>query len=116
MRFEERELKPYSEPMSPEELKTGETYFAVLFLDDSGNVPILEPRVFIGRDLEPGDEAKFYFQDYVSYKRGTRIDTATKDDEAIFETGAEKHTFEYERALEVLMVCALRRRKSPNKD
>jgi hypothetical protein len=116
MRFEERELKLYSEPVSPEKLKTGETYFAVLFIDDSGHVPVLEPRVFIGRDLEPGDEGKFYFQDYVSYRRGIRIDTTTKDDEAIFETGVEKHTFEFERALDVLMVCALRRRKSLNKE
>jgi len=41
---------------------------------------------------------------------------ATADDEAVFETGAEKHTFEYERALDVLLLCALRRRKSPNKE
>jgi hypothetical protein len=39
MRFEERELKPYAEPFPPESLKTGETYFAVLFLDDNGFVP-----------------------------------------------------------------------------
>ena len=115
MRFEERELKPYSEPVSPDELQIGETYFTVLFLDTNGDVPVLEPRVFIGRNLEPGDEGKFYFQDYVSYRRGIRIDTTTKDDEAIFETGREKHVFEYERALDVLMFCALRRRKPPKK-
>jgi hypothetical protein len=36
MRFEERELKPYSEPVSPDELQIDETYFAVLFLDTNG--------------------------------------------------------------------------------
>jgi hypothetical protein len=65
MRFEARELKPYAEPVSPEELKIGETYFAVLFLDDDGLVPTLEPKIFIGRDLEPEDDGKLYFQDYI---------------------------------------------------
>jgi hypothetical protein len=73
MRFESRELKPYGEPVLPEELKIGETYFAVLFLDDHGFIPALEPKVYIGRDLEPGDEGKFYFQDNLSYRRGIRF-------------------------------------------
>jgi hypothetical protein len=111
MRFEARELKPYSEPVAPEQLQVGETYFAVLFLDKPGQIPVLEPRVFIGRDLEPGDDGKFYFQDYISYARGIRIDSSTNDDEAIFETGREKHIFEYERALDLLLACALRRRE-----
>jgi hypothetical protein len=111
MRFEERELKPYAEPVSLEELKTGETYFAVLFVDDDMRVPILEPKVFVGRDLEPGDDGQLYFQDYDSYQRGVRFDDSTGDEGAVFETGAEKHVFEYERALDLLMVCALRRRK-----
>jgi hypothetical protein len=111
MGFEERELKPYAEPVPAEELKNGETYFAVLFLDDDGLVPTLEPLVFIGKDLDPGDEGKLYFQDYDSYRGGVRFGTATPDDEVIFHTGREKHVFDYERALDVLMACALRRRK-----
>ena len=39
MRFEARELKPFAEPVSPEELRSGETYFAVLFVDDHGLIP-----------------------------------------------------------------------------
>jgi hypothetical protein len=112
MRFEERELKPYAEPIPPEELKCGETYFAVLYVDDDGVVPSLEPLVFIGRDLEPGDEGKVYFQDYSSYRDGVRFETATADDGVIFHTGREKHVFDYEHALDVLMACALRRRKT----
>lgn len=111
MRFEERELKPYAEPFSPEELKTGETYFAVLFLDDDGLVPTLEPLVFIGRDLEPGDEEQLYFQDYGSYRGGVRFGTASSDGEAVFHTGRQKDVYDYEHALDVLLVCALRRRK-----
>jgi|SRR5690242_19733726 hypothetical protein len=111
MRFEARELKPYAEPVSPEDLREGEVYFAVFYLDDNATIPVLTPRVFIGRDLDPGDKDELYFQDFDSYKRGVRFESATKKDEAIFETGAEKHIFEYENALDVLMSCALRRRK-----
>jgi hypothetical protein len=71
------------------------------------------PRVFIGRNIEPDDENEPYFQDFESYKHGTRLDSSTADDEAIFESGAEKHVFEYERALDLLMSCALRRRDQP---
>lgn len=113
MRFEARELKPYAEPVSPEELREGEMYFAVFFLDDDAMVPVLAPRVFIGRDLETGDQGEIYFQDFDSYKRGVRFESASeKDDDAVFEKGAERHIFEYERALDVLMSCALRRRKA----
>lgn len=112
MRFEARELKPYAEPVSPEDLRHGEVYFEVFFLDSKALVPTLEPRVFVGRDLEPGDVGKVYFQDFNSYARGVRFDSGTEEDEAIFETGAERHMFEYEKALDVLMACALRRRRA----
>ncbi len=113
MRFEARELKPYGEPVSPESLKVVEVYFAFFVLDKDGKIPTLLPRVFIGRNLEPDDENELYFQDFESYKRGIRFDSPTDDDEAIFETGAEKHIFEYERALDQLMSCALRRSQMP---
>jgi hypothetical protein len=45
-------------------LKNGETYFAVLYVDEDGVVPTLESLVFIGKDDDPGDEGKLYFQDY----------------------------------------------------
>ena len=112
MRFAERELKPYAEPVTPDRLKVGETYFGVQFLDEDGFVPVLEPKVFIGLDLEPEDDKdKFYFQDYASYRGGVRYDTASAEDQAVFETGAEKHVFDYERALDVLLMCSLRREK-----
>lgn len=116
MQFEARELKTYAEPISTETLKVGDTLFAVNFLDQKMLLPVMEPRVFIGRDLVPGDKDEFYFQDYDSYQDGIRFETATKDSDAIFETGAEKHMFEYERALDVLMNCALRRRKSASQN
>ena len=49
MRFERREIKPYAEPVPPEQLEDGKTYFAVLFLDERAVVPIRESLVFVGR-------------------------------------------------------------------
>jgi len=42
MRFEARELKHFAVPVSPEELRSGETYFAVLFVDDHRLIPTPE--------------------------------------------------------------------------
>jgi hypothetical protein len=111
MHFAERELKPYAEPLIPDKLRIGETYFGVYFLDKDGFVPVLEPKVFIGHNLEPEDKDELYFQDFASYLSGLGYDTASAEDEAVFETGAEKHIFEYERALDVLLTCSLRREK-----
>jgi hypothetical protein len=116
MRFEARELKPCAEPVSPDDLKEGRTYFAVQYLDDDCLIPVLEPKVFIGRDLEPGDQATFYFQDYLSYRNGIRFEIFTGAEDAIFDTGAEKHIFEYDRALDVLMACALKREKASKQE
>ncbi len=113
MKFEERELKEYSEPVLPDQLKEGSVYFAVVFLDKDGLVPSMEPRIFVGVKTEP-EGNKFYFQDFSSYRRGIRFESPNADEEATFTTGAGRYIFEYERALDVLMACALRRRKAPN--
>ena len=110
MRFEERELKPYAETVSPDKLQVGTVYFAVNFVDDEMLIPIMEPKVFIGRDLDPDRPGRFHFQDVDSYRRGVRFESSTRDDDVGFETGTERHLFEYEKALDVLMRCALRRR------
>jgi len=110
MLFEARDLKACGEPVSPDELRLGEVYFSVLFLDEKGFVPILEPKVFIGRNLEPEDADKDYFQDFASYRRGVRYESA--DDDADFSVGVQNHIFEYARALDVLMYCELLRRKA----
>ena len=119
MRFEARDLtrevKGYAEPVLPEHLREGEVYFAVVFLDKDSLVPTMEPRVFVGTKAESNGN-KLYFQDFVSYQRGIRFESPNADDDATFETGAGRYMFEYERALDVLMACALRRRESPNKE
>jgi hypothetical protein len=86
-----------------------------VFLDKDSLVPTMEPRVFVGTK-EESDGNNLYFQDFLSYQRGIRFESPNADDEATFETGAGRYMFEYERALDVLMACALRRRNFPKKD
>ena len=110
MRFEGRELKDYAEPVLQDQLQEGKVYFAVVFLDEDGLVPSVEPRVFVGPKAEPEGD-KHYFQDFTSYRRGIRFDSPNADEEATFVTGAGRNIFEYDRALDVLLACALRRQR-----
>ena len=110
---EARELKSYAEPVTASLLKEGQVYFSVQFADEEMLIPIMETWVF-GRKLDPEDrEDHLYFQDVESYLQGVRYDTATPEN-ASFQVAVEenmKHIFEYERALEQLMQCSLRRRR-----
>src|SRR6266403_3471965 len=66
MRFEERELKPYAEPVLAPDLKEGSVYFAVQYLDEGMLTPEMEALIFIGKNLGQGDVGQLYFQDAVS--------------------------------------------------
>ncbi|MCI0349984.1 MAG: hypothetical protein L0Z53_11220 [Acidobacteriales bacterium] len=115
MRFEARELKPYAEPVSAEQLKVGEIYFSLQFHDEEMLIPILEPFVFLSRNLIPEAPDHLVFQTVESYRQGIRYETATEENYLDFQGGTEEninHIFEYERALDGLMSCALRRRKA----
>lgn len=115
MRFEERELTTYSEPLSPSELEEGTVYFSLLYADDDLLIPRLEPWVFVGRDLEDGDSGQVYFQDIDSYQRGIRYQSASEEDYAQFYSGSENeigHIFEYDKALDELLRCFLKRRQA----
>src|ERR1700730_10295246 len=46
-------------------------------------------------------------QDFASYQRGIHFESPNADEEATFITGAARHIFEYERALDAIMACAL---------
>jgi hypothetical protein len=113
MRFEERELKPYAEPVSATELQEGSVYFLLIYAP--GDVPIMETWIFIGRDLEPDDESMLYFQKVRSYRNGIRYDVGEgQAADGHFVPYAENeinHIFEYERALDGLIKCSLRRKK-----
>jgi hypothetical protein len=114
-RFPGRQLKPYSEPVSPAELHVGATYFHVGFLDDSMLIPTVEPIVFIGRDLaQGGPPGELYFQDAASYGRGVRHESAVDSDGSRFIVQPAEQVgpiFEFERALDLLLACSLRRGK-----
>jgi hypothetical protein len=114
MRFEERDLKPYAQPVTAKVLEQGKVYFSVQFADDDMLIPIMETWVFAGCNLDPEDaENHFYFQDVESHLQGIRYGTATEKN-ATFQVALEhntKHFFEYEYALEELLKCSLRRRK-----
>jgi hypothetical protein len=78
-------------------------------------IPELRPLVFIGKNLDPADVGIVYFQDYDSYSRAVRY--GQPGDPSIqgwFESGSENeinHIFEFERALNVLLSCSLRRQR-----
>jgi hypothetical protein len=110
MHFEQRELKPHAEPVSASELKEGSVYFSVQFIDSEMLIPVIEPLVFIGRNLMPGDVVKLYFQDADSYGRGLPHSDSRASLYGQEETELN-HIFEYERALDVLIRCSVRRRK-----
>lgn len=114
MHFDGRDLKPYSEPVLNAEIQEGAVYFAITFVDQEMLIPLVETLVFIGRNLEPGDIGKVYFQDVQSYREGIPYG-GDEDDVAEFQTGSENelsHIFAYERALEVLMRCSLNRKRA----
>lgn len=112
MYFEGRDLKPYAEPISAGELEVGTVYFAVGFADQETLFPIMIPKVYIGQNLDNERSGHFHFQDINSYRRGVRFESATDDDEAEFEESTSiGDIFEYEKALDILLTCALRRKK-----
>jgi len=90
-------------------------YFSLQFVDAEMLVPVLEPLVFIGQNLVPNDVGTLYFQDAGSYWLGTRFDSARDDQSAFYAQGEDEieHIFEYERALELLVDCSMRRRNPP---
>ena len=115
VRFDARDVPMYAEHCPSSELRVGETYFQVSYLDSEMLVPELGACVFIGRDLNPGDSGKLYFQDWDSYKRGSPYqadDGESVDTEGYVEIFLEEQStgvFVYERALDLLLLCSVRR-------
>ena len=71
------------------------------------------------RNLEPGDTGQVYFQDIESYRLGVRYNSPSKSDYAQFSAGSENelgHLFEYERALDELLRCSLKRRRAAERE
>lgn len=110
--FPERQLQPFAEPVSSDVLVTGEVYFAVTYVDDAMEIPIIETFVFIGIDLEHETNGTLYFQDVESHRAGILFGATETDKDANFFVCAPdqlKSTFRFENALDELMRCSLRR-------
>jgi hypothetical protein len=129
LKFPEREIHHYAEHVPPADLTVGQVYFRLGYLDNEMRFPCLTPMVYIGRDLEPTNDGvhHLYFQDAASYLSGVRWDDPTPaiageteeerfeswSERAYFETAAESQgsgMYEFEKALNSLLLCSLRRR------
>ena len=118
-RFEERELKPYAEPIAASDLKEEAIYFFVNFVDEEMLVPTMETVVYVGENLDSGDENQVYFQDIDSFNRGVRYGHESDGDHALFQKGSKselEHVFTFDGALDVLLACSLRRRNLMKKE
>jgi hypothetical protein len=133
LRFEARDLKPYREYVKSSDLRVGDAYFLVHFLDEAMHIPTLQSVVFIGSNLESSDSDHVYFQDFGSYNEGIRYgdeqpwnnvepgDNAPPFSNANFYVIEANSPFAltYESALDVLLACSIRRKsvamRQPNR-
>jgi hypothetical protein len=100
-------------PVEAAALRPGRIYFSLTYADEAELVPMLEPMVFIGRDLMPDDVGQLYFQDVTSYQEGIRFDADPDEEEATFVVGPADEiddVFEFDAAVDELVRCAARRR------
>jgi hypothetical protein len=112
MTIQEPDMSQRPQPVSAAALKAGRIYFSLTFADDAELVPMLEPMVFVGRDLMPEDAGQLYFQDVDSYQDGIRFESDPDEEDATFVVGSEEEiddVYEFEAAVEELVRCASRR-------
>ena len=108
LHFEGRDIGGYGEFVKPVDLLEGEIYFAVYYFDKDLLVPELRPFVFIGRDLEPDDSEKLYFQDADSYLAGVRYHTRVEGEGEIHRVHQDTpFVYDFDRALDRLLYCSL---------
>ena len=114
MRFEARELTSYAQPIDPGTLTSGNQYLSVQYVDFEALIPIVGTLVFVGKNLEADDTDCLYFQDVESYRQGIQYGSGSAEETGftVCDGSNTKHIFEYERALEELMKCSIRRKKA----
>lgn len=117
MHFESRELQPFAEPMTSDNLKEGSVYYFIEYLGDNMFVPKVDTVVFIGRNLDADAVGRVYFQDIESYEQGNRYELAANfpGPQARFYVSSEldvNHVFDFEHALEELMRCSVGRKEA----
>lgn len=109
----ERDVPIHAEPVLAHELKEGKAYFSVQFVDEDLLLPLMETLIFTGRGFDEDGIKVLHFQDIDSYRLGVERDSPEADDAMFYEQHEKdlKHIFEYDRALDRLIDCSLRRRK-----
>ena len=108
--FPATKLKSYAKPVSGADMKQGRVYFALQFEDPDLLVPVLQPLIFLGYDLDGKNTNLRWFQDFDSYRAGVRYENGSAEELPSFQTyGPEegKQIFEYRHALERLMWCEM---------
>lgn len=114
IRFESRDLNDYAEPVDPSSLETGKTYFLLHYADAQLLIPFMEPLLFVGRNMTPGDSDKLYFQRYPELQEVSEEETGLAERAELVvalypvDLGA---IFTFEKALEQLLKCSIRRDK-----
>lgn len=114
IRFEERFIKPYAEPVRGKDLTEGEVYFQFNYTDEDLLTPTIQTVVFIGRNLESEDVHEVYFQDIRSYQKGVRYDSDRSSIITLMSEDETADVFEYERALDLVLACELSRKDHEN--
>jgi hypothetical protein len=109
MFFQQRELPPYAEPVSANELKEGTVYFELSYSPESMIIPFLETLRFVGKNLQPGDVGLVYFQQIMAH-RWVEDESDSEDPWGRDENQLNAH-FEFDKALNGLLWCSLRRKK-----
>jgi hypothetical protein len=115
MLFPAREVHDFAEPVDIEQVKAGETYFFLQFCDDQLLLPIMRPVVYVG-----SNDGIAYFQDIDSWHDGERYDPQKSEEEhggtftgrvTTFYTHQLGAIFEFEKALDRMCHCSLKRQK-----
>ena len=105
--FEARDVSKEADFVAPSQLKVGEVYFRVAFVDRQSRIPLLRPVMFAGRNLDGSSDGQLFFQDVESYEHGVRFGDASS---AVFEMSVEAEgsgVFDFDEALNCLLRCSL---------
>ena len=114
IQFDARDLPPYAEPVSADDLKQGEVYFFVNYVDQQMLIPTIDTVAYIGENLEAGDTDRVYFQDIDSFTEGVQYGSENDGAYAVFQCGSRNelgYVFTFEAALNELLKCSVRRKR-----
>ncbi|WP_057247161.1 hypothetical protein [Duganella sp. Root198D2] len=105
------ELKPYAEPIMANQLKQGEIYVMVSYVDSDMLVPELRTLIFLGRDVTNKSDDLLYFQDIGSYVDLGAFPKNLGGQSELYHCRDNqlKNIFVIEKAIDELRRCSVRR-------